>query len=296
VPADTNVAGGEIIGGFRFVRTIHPGAVSVVMEVIQESTQKRFALKQLNASRAEDPAERKLFQFEARIGQQLHHPNLIHVHEYFMRTTQPYFIMDLFSGYHLKLPIARPSAYPMPVTQLHKIIMQAARALAYMHDKHWVHRDIKPENILVNKAGEVRLIDLALALRSRTGLMKLIGLKPKRQGTPSYMSPEQIRCDPPTPAADIYSFGITCYELACSRPPFRGNSMNELLNKHMSERPAPLTAHNKAVTPQFNDLVMQMIQKKPEARPASMNDFITRFARIRIYQDDPDPMADRDRF
>ena len=67
--------------------------------------------------------------------------------------------MDLFTGYHLKLPIARPSVYPMPVAQLHRIITQAARALAYMHEKDWIHRDVKPENILVNKAGEVRLID-----------------------------------------------------------------------------------------------------------------------------------------
>ncbi|MBV8608555.1 MAG: serine/threonine protein kinase [Singulisphaera sp.] len=290
---DTNTAGGETIGGFRYLRTIHPGATSVIMEVVQESTGKRFALKQLLASRAEDPNERRLFQSEAKIGMLLRHPNLIHVHECFLRSEQPYFIMDLFTGYHLKLPIARPSVYPMPGGRLHRIITRAARALAYMHEKHWIHRDIKPENILVNKAGEVRLIDLALALRYRTGLAKLFGGKPKRQGTPSYMSPEQIRCRPPTPAADIYSFGITCYELACGRPPFRGDSKAQLLNKHMNDRPAPLTAHNASVTPEFNDLVLQMIQKQPEARPASMSDFLIRFARIRICKDDPDPMAER---
>jgi eukaryotic-like serine/threonine-protein kinase len=290
---DTNTAGGEKIGGFRYLRTIHPGATSVILEVVQESTGKRFALKQLLASRAEDSNERRLFQSEAKIGMLLRHPNLIHVHECFMRSEQPYFIMDLFTGYHLKLPIARPSVYPMPGARLHRIITRAARTLAYMHEKHWIHRDIKPENILVNKAGEVRLIDLALALRYRTGLAQLFGGKPKRQGTPSYMSPEQIRCGPPAPAADIYSFGITCYELACGRPPFRGDSTAQLLNKHMSDRPAPLTAHNTSVTPEFNDLVLQMIQKEPEARPASMSDFLIRFARIRISKDDPDPMAER---
>ena len=77
--------------------------------------------------------------------------------------------MDLFSGYHLKLPIARPSVYPMPKAQLHRILEQAARALAYMHDKGWTHRDVKPENILVNKTGEVRVIDYALALATPVG-------------------------------------------------------------------------------------------------------------------------------
>ncbi|MBV8556570.1 MAG: hypothetical protein JO116_13495, partial [Planctomycetaceae bacterium] len=75
---DTNTAGGARIGGFRYLRTIHPGATSVIMEVVQESTGKRFALKQLLASRAEDPNERRLFQSEAKIGMLLRHPNLIH--------------------------------------------------------------------------------------------------------------------------------------------------------------------------------------------------------------------------
>ncbi len=77
--------------------------------------------------------------------------------------------MELFTGHHLKLPIARPSIYPMPKTLLHRIIEQAASALAYMHDNGWVHRDVKPENILFNKSGEVRVIDYALARKISTG-------------------------------------------------------------------------------------------------------------------------------
>src|SRR6516164_4961532 len=103
VSADANVASDDKIGGFRFVRMIHPGATSMVMEVVQESTSKRFALKQLMASRAEEPSERKLFEFEAKLGMELRHPNIIRVHEYFKDPLQPYFIMDLFPSYHLKL-------------------------------------------------------------------------------------------------------------------------------------------------------------------------------------------------
>src|SRR4051794_13790216 len=282
VAADATSSGEEKIGGFRFVRMIHPGATSHVMEVIQESTQKRFALKMLMDSRSEDPAERKLFELEAKLGMELRHPNLMRVHEYF-KTPPPYFIMDLFPSYHLKLPIARPSVYPMPVTQLHRIMTQAASAIAAMHDKGWVHRDIKPENILVNKSGEVRVIDYALALRPFTGLKKLFVKKAPVQGTHSYMSPEQIRGIPPQPSADIYSFGITCYEIACGRPPFRANSQNELLNKHISERPIPLTSHNKEITSEFNDLVLKMILKKPADRIASLHEFVSKMSRIRVY-------------
>jgi eukaryotic-like serine/threonine-protein kinase len=288
---DTNLAGEDRIGGFRFVRTIHPGATSVVMEVVQDSTGKRFALKQLNPSRAEDPSERKLFEFEAKLGMEFRHPNLVRVHEYFKDPTGPYFIMDLFPSYHMKLPIARPSVYPMPVTQLHRIMEQTAQALSYMHDKGWVHRDVKPENVLVSKAGEVRLIDYALALRPFTGLKKLFKKKGPVQGTPSYMSPEQIRGIPPQPSADIYSFGITCYELACGRPPFRANSQTELLNKHLSDKPLPLTALNKEVTSEFSDLILKLIAKKPSDRLSSLREFSSKFTRTRIYKNDPDPMG-----
>jgi eukaryotic-like serine/threonine-protein kinase len=296
VSVDPSVASADMIGGFRYIRTLHPGATSVVMEVLQESTARRFAMKQLLISRAGDATERKMFAFEAKLGMQLRHPNLIQVHQYVPNSVQPYFVMDFFPANHLRLPIAIPGKYAIPKHQLHRIIEQAASALAYMHDKGWVHRDVKPENILYNKAGEVRVIDYALAMRPFSAIRRLLGGKPKRQGTPSYMSPEQIRCEPPAPSADIYSFGITCYELACGRQPFRANSTSDLLNKHLNERPSPITAFNKAITPEYAELMAQMLQKRPANRVPSLHDFLARFSRIRIYQDDPDPQADRNAF
>jgi serine/threonine protein kinase len=261
------------------------------LEVQLEATGRRFAMKQLLASRGVEREERRAFEFEAKLGMDLHHPNLVRVHDFVRDPDQPYFVMELFPSYHLKLPVARPSVYAMPVAQLHRIMEQAAVALAYMHDKGWVHRDVKPENILVNKTGEVRVIDLALAMKPFSGFKKLFRAKAPRAGTPSYISPEQIRCESPAPTSDIYSFGITCYELACGRPPFRANSTRELLQKHLTERPLPLVAYNKSITPEFNDLVLKMIQKKPEERIESLHDFKSKFSRIRIYKDDPDPQA-----
>lgn len=286
---DSNTVSEDMIGGYRVVRVIHPGATSMVMEVVQDSTQKRFALKQLLASRAEDSDERKTFENEARIGMEMRHPNLVRVFEYVKDPVQPYFVMEHFPGYHLKLPIARPSVYTLPKAQLHRIMAQAATALAYMHDKGWTHRDVKPENILANKSGQARVIDYALAMRPLSGLRKLFGGRIPRQGTPSYIAPEQIRCEPPTPLADIYSFGITCYELACGRPPFRANSLQELLNKHLQERPTAITMHNKLVTQEFSDLILKMIMKRPADRLASLHEFLTRFRSVRVFQDDPGP-------
>ncbi len=290
---DVNTAS-DRIGGYRYIRTIHPGHSSVVIEVVQESTQRRFAIKQLLASRAEDRQEYRHFAHEAQLGMDLRHPNLIRVHEFVKDREQPYFVMELFGGHHLKLCIARPQLYPMPTAQLHRIIEQTAGALSYMHSKGWVHRDVKPENILVNRSGEVRVIDYALTRKAAGGLLRLFAGKTPREGTRTYIPPEQIRCEPPTPAADIYSFGITCYELACGRPPFRANSSQELLEKHLKERPIPLTNQDKRVTPEFNELVLRMIEKRPGDRLASLDEFLSRFRAVRIYKDDPDPMAGRD--
>jgi eukaryotic-like serine/threonine-protein kinase len=291
---EINAVSDDRIGEYRYVRTIHPGSTSVVMEVLQESTQRRFALKQLLASRAEEREDYKAFMHEAKLGMDLRHANLIRVYELVKDPVQPFFVMELFTGHHLKMPIARPTIYPMPKKNLHRILEQAGLALAYMHDRGWIHRDVKPENILYNRSGEVRVIDYALARRQAVGLMKIFEGRIPRAGTKTYISPEQIRCESPTPAADIYSFGITCYELACSRPPFRANSSQQLLEKHMGERPLPLTNHNKLVTPEFNDLVLKMINKKAADRYASLHEVLSRFRSIRIFQDDADPLAGRD--
>jgi serine/threonine protein kinase len=289
--SNINATSDDRIGGYRYIRTIHPGATSVVMEVLQEGTQRRFALKQLLASRAADRDDYKAFMHEAKLGMELRHQNLMRVYEVVKDPIQPYFVMELFTGYHLKMPIARPSIYPMPRRLLHRIIEQAALGIAYMHDKGWIHRDVKPENIIFNKSGEVRVIDYALARKMATGFLKMFEGKIPRQGTKTYMAPEQIRCESPAPPVDIYSFGITCYELACGRPPFRANSSQELLEKHLSERPMPLTTYNKLVTPEFNDLVLKMLEKRPADRFSSMHEVLTRFRSMRIFQDDADPMA-----
>ena len=289
----TDVQSVDKIGNYRLVRTILPGQNSVIWEVAQEGTGKRFALKMLNAGKAEDPAQRRAFEFEAKLGSTLHHPNLIRVHEYVKDKQAPYFVMDYFPSEHLRLLLNKRDRGDWLKSKLHRIIEQATIGLAYMHDKGWVHRDLKPENIIVNKSGEVRLIDYALAKKIPVGLGKLFAGKPPREGTHSYIAPEQIRCEPPSVRADIYSLGITCYELACGRQPFRANSPMELLNKHIKEQPVPPTSHNKEITPEFSDLVMRMIRKKPAERPESVQEFLSHFNRTRIYKDDPDPMEGR---
>jgi serine/threonine protein kinase len=289
--ASANVGGDDKIGAYKVVRVILPGQNSTVMEVSQDNTGKRFALKQMLESKASDAAERKAFEFEAKFGQEMTHPNLIRVYEYVKDKHGPYFVMDYFPSEHMRLIINKRDKIEWMRPRLHRIITQVMQALAYMHDKGWVHRDIKPENILVNRTAEVRLIDYALAKKLTTGLAKLLSGKPPREGTHSYIAPEVILRQPPSVSADIYSLGITCYELACGRPPFRANSPMDLLNKHLKEAPMPPLVHEPKITPEFSDLIMRMIKKNPAERPASMQEILSKFRTIRVYKDDPDPQA-----
>jgi serine/threonine protein kinase len=289
VATEANLPADERIGGYKYIRTMMPGQNSTIAEVLQEATGKRFALKQLLASRVHDASERRSFEFEARLGMELRHPNLIRVVEYIKDREGPYFVMEYFPSEHLRLLLNKKADWVR--SKLHRIIEQSTSALTYMHDHGWVHRDIKPENILVNKTAEVRVIDYALAKKVPAGLSRLLGSKPPCEGTHTYMSPEQIRRDPPAVTSDIYSMGITCYELAAGRPPFRANSPGELLNKHIREQPMPPTVYNRNITAEFSDLVLQMIRKNPAERPTSLREVASRFNRIKIFLDDPDPQA-----
>ncbi len=289
---DVGAGSEEKIGNYKLVRTLLQGQNSTVLEVVQDGTGKRFAIKELLPSKAEDKDERKAFEAEAKLGMELHHSNLIRVLEYVKDRKRPYFVMEYFPSTHLRMMLGKRDLYEGIKPRLHKIIHLAAVGLTYIHDKGYVHRDIKPENIIINKTSEVRVIDYALAMKIPTGLGKMFAKKPLRQGTHSYMSPEQIRCLPPAITADIYSFGCTCYELACGRQPFRANSANELLNKHISEQPSPPTSYNKDVTPEFSALVMSMIKKKPADRPQDLREFQSKFARVRLFSSDPMPGAD----
>jgi serine/threonine-protein kinase len=169
-----------------------------------------------------------------------------------------------------------------------KIFKQAATGLAYMHASGWVHCDVKPDNMLVNAAGDLKWIDFAISRRIPKGMSKLFYRQAKAQGTPSYMSPEQIRRQALDGRADVYGLGATFYELLTARPPFRGNTIPDLLNKQLTEKPITPQAHNKDVTDEFSALVLKMLSKKREERPATCHDVLIAMRKMKVLKTDPD--------
>jgi serine/threonine protein kinase len=171
-----------------------------------------------------------------------------------------------------------------------KIINQAAEGLAHFNSLGWVHCDVKPDNFLVTDDGVVKLIDFALAKRSRSGLGRLFAMKSKVQGTMSYMAPEQIRGGALDIRTDVYAFACLLHELLSGKPPFTGSSPNELLAKHIKTPPPSLEAHNKNVTPEFAQLVRQALSKNPAKRPKSVDEFRLH----KVFKIPPRPPKDKD--
>jgi eukaryotic-like serine/threonine-protein kinase len=275
----------DMIGGYRLLKHLVTGQTSQVWEAVEVSSHRHFAIKMLLPEKARDAAHRRLLFHEAEVGKALAHPNIIKIVAFSKSANNPYMVMEFFPAGNLKMRLMRKE-HDFLREKLHDILKQAATALAFMNAKGWVHRDVKPDNFLVNSAGEVRLIDFALATRAQKASMlgKLFRRKGKAQGTRSYMSPEQIRGEPLDCRADVYSFGATCYELVTGRQPFRGASSQELLQKHILEKPVSPKSFNPEVTDEFADLVLRMLAKKPKERPQHFHEVLMTLRQIRVFK------------
>lgn len=284
----------DFLGPYRLARLIRRGSTAEVWEAIEEHSQDRFALKVLLASLATDKSEVALLKHEFNVAKDMNSPRIVNILEYREDGDRPFLVLELFSELNMKQALRRgPDSLAF---MLDRIVEQAAEGLYYMHTKNWIHLDIKPDNFLVSRDGEVKLIDFTISKKKKTGLAKLFHSEKVAKGTRSYMAPEQIRrkvCDERT---DIYSFGCVLYELVTGKPPFTGNTPNDLLNQHLSASvPSPIV-HNENVTREFADLVKSMMAKKPEMRlqvpghkanAPSMWEFLKIFRNTEIFKKRP---------
>lgn len=275
----------EVIGGYRLVNLMMTGQSSQVWEVVELSSHRHFAMKLLLPEKVRDSEHRRMLLHEAKVGKQLAHPNVIRIVQVSAEAANPYFVMEFFPAGSLKLRIVRKQ-FDFIKEKALDILKQAATAFAYMNSSGWVHRDVKPDNILVNAAGDVRIIDFALAQRIQkpTFFSRFFKRKGLTQGTRSYMSPEQIRGEPLDGRADIYSFGISMYEITTGRPPFRAGSNQELLLKHITEKPPSPQEYNKDLTDEFCELVLHALAKKRDERPRDFHQVLMKLKTIRIYK------------
>lgn len=257
------------IAGYKPLGKIAEGGMSTVYKAISLRTQKIVAIKILFPRYGKRKVKlQKLFsekQVEGEITTSLNHPNVIQTYSEGRRWKQHYFVMEYVNGKNLKDLI-----YKNPELirgRKYNIIRQVVQGLRYIHSRGIIHRDVCPKNILVSEDGEVKIIDFGLSISKTSRYKNLV----ERSGTPSYMAPEQIRALGSDERSDIYSFGVTVYELIAEKPPFAGEDSFARMQQHLSYEPVSLGERMADVPPALEEIVYRAMQKRPEERYKSMD-------------------------
>lgn len=258
---------GDEIEGYRVLSELGKGAASVIYLVQDPKTKNVWALKHVEK---DDPKDQRFLdqaESEFEIASRLSHPSirkvarLIKKKRQFIAVKELVLVMELVDGVSL-------DKLEMPnLERCVGIFHQVADALAYMHDRGFVHADMKPNNVVVAGDGSAKIIDLGQGCKIGT-------VKPRIQGTPDYIAPEQVHRRPITPKTDIYNLGATMYWVLARRhiptalP--KGDSLVGSLDDHMIEKPAPLGELAPHVPQRLADLVMQCVEVDASRRPESM--------------------------
>lgn len=282
----------NVVGGYELKNCVASGASTQIWEVAQQGSTTPLAMKLLLPDAFKDPEAKAVLKHEYKVGSVFEHPNLVRLHKLEVNRDHGFYIMDYFRAPSLKAQISANLAETQ--SRFKKIAEAVCQALVHMNEKGWLHRDIKPDNILVNKTGEVRVIDFSLSTRLATGLMKLLSGKQKAiMGTRTYIAPEIILKNPPTAQSDIYSLGVTFYEIVTGAPPFAGLSPSDLLKKHISEAPAPPSLMNPNVTSELDSVILKMLAKKPKDRYAEMREVMSALRNVKCFKEDPYELFER---
>jgi len=268
------------IPGFRYVRRAGFGGTAVVLEAIDERSGRPVAVKIVHRELLADPAQRRRFVREARMLTDLEHANIVkgfrvgHVTET-SGSERLVFIMEWVPGSTL-LELLRQGMSFGEDAALY-IILQAARALEYLHGHGILHRDVKPDNILLTRDNTVKLIDLGFAVDlSRGGKEEdEDSAAGTTLGTAAYMSPEQARGTGDLDVrSDIYSLGATLYQIVVGELPFAGEGTQEQLAARILEALSSPELQSRRISPHMNYFIRKMMEQDRDFRYQSMDELI----------------------
>jgi serine/threonine protein kinase len=263
------------VGPYRIKRLIGRGGMGNVYEAVHEMLDRPVALKLLMGPSALDHQFLARFRREALAIGRLNHPNVVRPMDAGISDGYRFLAMELLSGTDLGRIVRLLGCIPVPDAA--EIIRQAAEALAHAHSKGMVHRDVKPSNLMLTSEGVVKLLDLGLALtieaRQTGAEARLTGTS--FLGTHDFMAPEQWNDSSSVQSpADTYSLGCVFYNLLTGRAPFaasgnRGNSPQAKMKAHLDAPPPDPRQVLPELAPALAELILAMMDKKPENRPSA---------------------------
>jgi len=207
-------------------------------------------------------AERERFTREARAVAALSHPNIVHLFDFGDERDRTYMVFEYLAGGSLEERLQRGE--PLSDDEIANVAREIAEGLAHAHERGVVHRDLKPGNVLFDRDGRSKIADFGIAhVQGRDTLTEAGTIL----GTAAYISPEQVKGEPATPASDVYSFGVLLYRLLAGRLPFEAATPTKLAALHRDAEPPPLPPGLDDVQP-LAALVMAALAKEPSRRPA----------------------------
>ncbi|MCK6440715.1 MAG: protein kinase, partial [Planctomycetes bacterium] len=259
-----NLTGAEL-GGCRIEAAVGGGSMGFVFKARHIALDKIVAIKVLTPELRNYKALRERFRTEARIASAIEHPNVVPIFGVGDENGYSYIIMRFFDGPSLYRLLSRQGIEPLLAA---KIGENLASALAAIHRAGYVHRDVKPENVIITEKGQAILTDFGVA--SEIGVAEQAG----RGGSPAYMSPEQCRGEPLDGRSDLYSLGVTLYQMLTGRRPFLGETRPSLLLMHQQDDFPPILSLRPDTLPLFAQAVERLLEKVTARRFQRAEDLV----------------------
>ena len=261
---------GQTISHYRIIEKLGAGGMGVVYKAHDLRLERPVALKFLPDDLSHNPQALERFRREALATSALNHANICTVHDIGEQDGRPFLAMEFVDGETLRQHIG---GKPLAIEEILNLGIQIADALDAAHSQGIIHRDIKPGNIFVTKRGQAKVLDFGLAkliargaaVRDATEVsqaseepVSIVGII---SGTPSYMSPEQIRGDDLDVRADVFSLGLLLYEMATGKKAFAGSTGGVIIEAILSRTPAPVRSLNPELPVELEAIINKAIEK-----------------------------------
>ena len=260
-------SGTLIADRFEVKKFLDSGGFGMVYQGYDRNLQIDVAIKILKREKIFSPKARKRFFREAKVLTGIKHPNVVRIYDVGEFGEDVYLVMEFVDGVTLE-SFFKEKEDLRPV-ELKELMIKISDALGAIHDQDIIHRDIKPANIMVTTEGNPVIMDFGLAKEqdSKVNESEALTLKGNVLGTPQYMAPEQFTApEKVCKASDIYSLGITFYELSTGELPIKGKTFGEYCNNHQTVTPKPIQSVSKSYSAEFGDLISKMLEKEPSKR------------------------------
>ena len=265
LPANLEV--GTTIGDYQIVSVLGRGGMGKVFQVRNLLSDRVEAMKVLLPGVDPSPELVERFLREIKVVAGLEHPGIAALRTALRVDNQILMIMEYVAGSSLHQMLQQGRIEPARAVRFTR---QALEALGYAHRRGVVHRDVKPGNILVGPDDRVKLTDFGIA--SRSGDPKLTGAG-VALGSLHYMSPEQMKAEALDPRSDLYSVGVTLYEMVTGQTPVQGSSYYTILKSHLEEKPRPAAELVPGLAPELSRVIENSLEKTPAARFQTAEEF-----------------------